>query len=123
MLTREVWVTHRGGEQQLQFLESSRGVKERQGMNDDIPGTAEVKILNRGSTVNIYSILRRALCEVSNKVNTHNPSDHHFACGQVRKRVHAILMCIYVHTYVLTHTHTYVCAAHHMYVANSNASM
>ena len=31
-----------GGEQQLQFLESSRGVKDRQGMNDNIPGTAEL---------------------------------------------------------------------------------
>ena len=104
MLTREVWVTHRGGEQQLQFLESSRGVKERQGMNDDIPGTAEVLILNRGSTVNIYSILRRALCEVSNKVNTQpiRPSLRMWT----GKRVHAILMHIYVHTYV--HTHTYI---------------
>ena len=104
MLTREVWVTHRGGEQQLQFLESSRGVKERQGMNDDIPGTAEVLILNRGSTVNIYSILRRALCEVSNKVNTQpiRPSLRMWT----GKRVHAILMRIYVHTYV--HTHTYI---------------
>ena len=104
MLTREVWVTHRGGEQQLQFLESSRGVKERQGMNDNIPGTAEVLILNRGSTVNIYSILRRALCEVSNKVNTQpiRPSLRMWT----GKRVHAILMRIYVHTYV--HTHTYI---------------
>ena len=104
MLTREVWVTHRGGEQQLQFLESSRGVKERQGMNNDIPGTAEVLILNRGSTVNIYSILRRALCEVSNKVNTQpiRPSLRMWT----GKRVHAILMRIYVHTYV--HTHTYI---------------
>ena len=104
MLTREVWVTHRGGEQQLQFLESSRGVKERQGMNNDIPGTAEVLILNRGSTVNIYSILRRALCEVSNKVNTQpiRPSLRMWT----GKRVHAILMRIYVNTYV--HTHTYI---------------
>ena len=104
MLTREVWVTHRGGEQQLQFLESSRGVKERQGMNNDIPGTAEVLILNRGSTVNIYSILRRALCEVSNKVNTQpiKPSLRMWT----GKRVHTILMHIYVHTYV--HTHTYI---------------
>ena len=104
MLTREVWVTHRGGEQQLQFLESSRGVKERQGMNDDIPGTAEVLILNRGSTVNINSILRRALCEVSNKVNTHKPSDHHFACGQVKG--YTLFSCAY--TYIRTYTHTYV---------------
>lgn len=64
----------------------------------------------RGVWINsIYSILRRALWELSNRVSTHNPSDLYYACAQVKGNTLRILMCIYVHTYVRT---VCTCAQH-----------